>query len=66
MSRVVVLAAAGATQVSGSQEEAYSTTSITSGPAQGSVPRLCPDPRPCTCLRNLSVYLRISGDFWGV
>ena len=62
-SKVVVLAAAGATQVSPSLEEPYSITGIIPYPSQGSVSRPLPGLRPCARLRNLSIYLEISGDY---
>jgi|NorSeaMetagenome_1021524.scaffolds.fasta_scaffold130378_1 hypothetical protein len=46
-SKVVVLAAAGATQVSPSLEEPYSITGIIPYPSQGSVSRPLPGLRPC-------------------
>jgi hypothetical protein len=63
MFKVVVPAAAGATQVSGSLVEPNSTTDITYCPTQGSVSPPVPSPRPHTRLHDLREYLEIWGDF---
>ena len=53
MFKVVVPAAAGATQVSGSLVEPNNTTDTTYCPIQGSVSLPVPSPRPHTRLHNL-------------
>jgi hypothetical protein len=63
MFTVVVPAAAGATQVSGSLVEPNSTTDITHCTTQGSVSPPTPSPRPHTRLHNLREYMEIWGDF---
>jgi hypothetical protein len=59
MSRVVVLAAAGATQVSGRLVEACGSITDTSGPAKGLVSRPLPGPRPRARLRDMISDLEI-------
>jgi hypothetical protein len=63
MFKVVVPAAAGATQVSGSLVEPNNTTDTTYCPIQGSVSPPVPSPRPHTRLHNLREYMEIWGDF---
>jgi hypothetical protein len=63
MLKVVVPAAAGATQVSGSLVKPNSTSDITHCPTQGSVSPPIPSARPHTCLHDLRSYLEICGDF---